>query len=248
MATGKILATVNGKPITDVDVEAFIEALGQRGAAYRNPQGEAVILEELISQQLLLADAKKNLLEYEEAFKAQLARMKERMLVDYAIQKVIGKVTVTEEEVRKFYEDNKDQLVGGDTVTASHILVEEEAVALDLIEKIKSGEMSFEDAAKSFSTCPSGKEGGSLGEFGKGQMVPEFEAACYAMEVGEISSPVKTQFGYHVIRLDGKKEAAQIPFAEVRERLEEKVLSDKQEKAYRSKINQLQILFPVDRA
>ena len=85
----KILATVGTLTITEREVNEFIARLGQRGAAYRNPQGEAVILEELISQQLLLADAKKNLLEYEEAFKAQLARMKDRMLVDYAIQKVI---------------------------------------------------------------------------------------------------------------------------------------------------------------
>lgn len=86
-----------------------------------------------------------------------------------------------------------------------------------------------------------------LGDFGRGQMVPEFEEACFSMEIGAISEPVKTQFGYHLIRLNGKNAAEAIPFERIKEELRRRLLAEKQEAAYRSKVNQLAILFPVDR-
>ena len=85
------------------------------------------------------------------------------------------------------------------TICASHILVENEHEAQDLLKKLKEGK-SFEDLAKQFSKCPSGEEGGSLGSFGKGQMVKEFETAAFNLKVGEVSGPVRTQFGYHLIK------------------------------------------------
>ncbi len=84
-------------------------------------------------------------------------------------------------------------------ISASHILVENEHEAQDLVKKLAEGS-SFEDLAKQFSKCPSGKRGGSLGTFGKGQMVEPFETAAFALKQGETSGPVKTQFGYHLIK------------------------------------------------
>ena len=121
-------------------------------------------------------------------------------------------------------------------------------LAAELIAKIKAGEISFEDAAREHSTCPSGKSGGNLGDFGKGQMVPEFDSAVFAMEVGELSAaPVKTQFGYHVIKLNAKNAPQDTPFAEIKEEIKNALLSDKKRAAYESKLNQLKILFPVDK-
>ncbi|MBE6658023.1 MAG: hypothetical protein E7604_06210 [Ruminococcaceae bacterium] len=136
----------------------------------------------------------------------------------------------------------------GPTVNASHILVDSEEKANEILAKINAGEMTFEDAAKEFSTCPSGKEGGSLGDFGRGQMVPEFDEACFTMEVGTLSAPVKTQFGYHIIRLNSKGEETEMPFDTIKAQLKEKLMQDKQQAAYQSKLNQLKILYPVDRA
>jgi len=119
--------------------------------------------------------------------------------------------------------------------------------ANELLTKINAGEVTFEDAARENSSCPSGAQGGSLGEFGRGQMVPEFDAACFEMEVGEVRGPVQTQFGYHLIRLDGKKAAEPMHFGDVREALVRQMTMEKQQAAYRSKINQLKILYPVER-
>lgn len=84
-------------------------------------------------------------------------------------------------------------------ITAKHILVEQKFEADDLVKKIAAGE-SFEALAKQFSQCPSGRDGGSLGSFGKGQMVEPFEKAAFGLKVGEVSEPVQTQFGYHLIK------------------------------------------------
>jgi peptidyl-prolyl cis-trans isomerase C len=85
---------------------------------------------------------------------------------------------------------------------ASHILVDKQSQALKILDEIKAGS-NFSELAKKHSTCPSGKKGGDLGQFGRGQMVKEFEQATFALKVGEISQPVKTQFGYHIIKRTG---------------------------------------------
>jgi len=84
-------------------------------------------------------------------------------------------------------------------IKARHILVEQEYEALDLLKKIQQGK-SFEELAKSFSKCPSNQQGGDLGEFGRGRMVPSFEEAAFGLEVNQVSGPVRTQFGYHLIK------------------------------------------------
>ena len=245
----KPLAVVGGKAIYDTDVDEAIAGMGQRGAAYQqNPQGRAMILEQLIEQRLFLADAMRNVYEREPEFKAQMARIREQLLIQYAVNKAVGNAKVTDEEAKAFFDENPDQFVGQETVEASHILVDSEEKAKEILEKINAGEMTFEAAAAEFSSCPSAQNGGSLGEFGHGQMVPEFDQACFAMEVGAVSEPVKTQFGYHIIRLNKKNEAQALSYNDVRAQLYEQLAREKQQAAYQSKINQLKIMYPVDKA
>lgn len=87
-------------------------------------------------------------------------------------------------------------------ISAQHILVNHEYEALDILKKLGAGE-SFEKLAGDFSLCSSGKEGGNLGEFGKGMMVPTFEKAAFLLQLGEVSRPVRTQFGFHIIKRVG---------------------------------------------
>jgi len=87
-------------------------------------------------------------------------------------------------------------------IRASHILVEKQSQALRVLEELKGGG-NFKELASEHSTCPSAKRGGDLGFFGRGQMVKEFEKAAYALDVGEVSGPVRTQFGYHIIKRTG---------------------------------------------
>lgn len=243
----KILATVNGTPITEQDVTNFLQGMGQQGQAYNNAEGRKAVLNELVAQKLLLLDAQKNLLEAEPAFKEQLKKAKESLLASYALEKVIASVRITDKEIEDYYNENKDKFVSPATVNASHILVDSAEKAKEIYEKIEKGEISFEDAAKEYSSCPSKDNGGSLGDFGKGQMVPEFDAAVFSMAVGEVTKePVQTQFGFHLIRLNGKNEGETMALEAIKDRLSQQLLMQKQQKAYESRVNQLKILYPVD--
>ena len=205
----KVLAKVGALTVTESEVNEFLASLGPRGANYNSPEGKKIILEQLIGNKLLLQDARRNLLEGEAEFRAELAKLKEKLLISYAANKVVASVKVKEEDVKKYYEENLDKLVTDESVNASHILVATEEEALAILEDIRSGKVSFEDAAREHSTCPSGKSGGSLGDFGRGQMVPEFDKAVFAMSEGEISdAPIKTQFGYHLIKLNSRATAS----------------------------------------
>lgn len=241
-----ILATVGGMPITDEDVNDFLRELGPRAQSYMSPEGRKVVLNQLIGNKLLLLDAKRNLLEAEPEFKAQLARLKDSLLASYATEKAISAVRVSDKDAEDYYNSNKERFVTEETVNASHILVDSEEKANEILAKINAGEISFEDAAVENSSCPSKANGGNLGDFGRGQMVPEFDTAVFDMEVGEVKGPVQTQFGYHLIKLNKKNEAKEIPYEDIKPQLMQKVLSDKQQAAYASKLNQLKILFPVD--
>ena len=248
MINEKVLATVQGNPVTQSEVDEMVAALTrQRGQNFDTPQGREMVLNQLINKKLLLLDAAKNLYEHNAEFKAELKRVKEDMLANYAVEKALEKVTVSDEDAEKFFNENKDTFIEGEKVNASHILVDSEEKANELMKKINGGEISFEDAAKENSTCPSSQQGGNLGEFTRGQMVPEFDEACFTMEVGELRGPVKTQFGYHLIKLNDKKAAEPMKFDAVKNEIKQRLLSEKQHQAYESKINQLKILYQVVR-
>ncbi len=243
---GKVLAVVGGRLITDADVDRALMGMGQRGQQYNNPQGRQMLLEQLIHKELILMDARKNLMEHEADFRQQLEQVKTELLANYYVEKLLRQVRVTEAELKAYYDEHPEEFQGEESVSASHILVDSEERAKELLAQIQAGETTFEDAAKNFSSCPSGQNGGSLGQFGHGQMVPEFDEACFSMEAGQVAGPVKTQFGYHLIRLDEKRPAQPITFAEAKATLEQKLMAEAQQKAYQSKMNQLKILYPVD--
>ena len=104
---------------------------------------------------------------------------------------------------------------------------------------IENGNISFEDAAKKHSTCPSGQKGGDLGEFGRGQMVKEFEDATFSAEIGKIVGPVKTQFGYHLIKVEKRSDAGAASFDEVKESIRKMLMQQKQQEVYNAKVEEL---------
>lgn len=242
----KILAKVGALTVTEAEVEEFLAGMGQRGMQYNSAEGRAMILEQLIADKLFLQDARRNLYEAEPEFRAELQKMKDTLLTRYASSKALQGVSVSDKEIEEYYEANKEQFLAPASVEASHILVDSEELALEILAKIKSGEISFEDAAREYSSCPSKENGGSLGEFGQGQMVPEFDKAVFEMTEGTISEPVQTQFGYHLIKLDKKHESEITPLDEIKAELREALTSEKMRAAYQSKVNQLKIMYPVD--
>ena len=159
-------------------------------------------------------------------------------------KKLLATVTVSEDEIKKFYEDNKEVFKENESANASHILVAEEDKAKEIYEKIKNGE-DFEALAREFSTCPSKEKGGDLGTFTRGQMVKEFEDAVFDNEVGTVTEPVKTQFGYHIIKINEKNEGRDLEFDEVKDKIAAQVRRQKEQELYNEKITELKDKYQV---
>lgn len=241
----KVYYKVNGKEITQKDVEQFILQLGQDGLRFNSEEGKKQIASELLNQELLLMDAKENKLDENEEYKSEVEFAKEQILKQFAMRELLKNAEVTDEEAKKFYEENPSLFKDVYQFQASHILVEDEEKAKEIKERLDNGE-SFEELAKENSSCPSKERGGDLGHFQSGQMVPEFEAALIDMENGEISNPVKTQFGYHVIKLEHKDLARENNFESYKSDLKAQLLAQKQQELYLNKTKELKEKYNVE--
>lgn len=240
-----ILAVVGTKEITAMDVDSALQSLGpQRAMQFQSEEGRAKLLEDLINQELFYLNAIDNNADEEEEFKNEMKKIKENFLKQYAIGKLLSEVKVEEKEAKEFYENNKEQFISAEGVQASHILVEDESQAKEISAELNNG-LSFEDAAKKYSKCPSNERGGDLGFFSKGQMVPEFENAAFSMEKGEVSEPVKTQFGYHIIKLTDKKDADTKSFDEVKDNIYGQLIHKQQQVTYFEKVEELKSKYSV---
>lgn len=236
----KVLATVAGREITEADLNAFLSNVPKEQQAYAsNPQFRQQYLEQLIALHAFAKMGEDEKLDETEEFKSIMESTKKDILAQMAMAKTLGGITVSDEEVSGYYEANKSQFVKGNTVSAKHILTDSEEKCQSILEAIQNSEKQFEEAAKESSTCPSGAKGGDLGEFGKGQMVKEFEDAAFAAEIGQVVGPVKTQFGYHLIKVEKKNEETVASFEEVAENIKRNLMQQKQNDAYTKKVNEL---------
>ncbi len=245
MTQSKVLATIEGKDITEEEVSRFIQHLAPQVAMqFQGEEGMKQVAQELVNQELMYLDAKDQGFDKEETFVEEMKTVEENVLKQYAINKVLQNVTVTDEDLKKFYDEHKEFYQKGESVTASHILVETEEEAKDIIKELE--EISFEEGAQKYSSCPSKDMGGNLGNFEKGSMVPEFEEVAFSMEVGNISEPVETQFGYHIIKLIEKNEAGTMEFEEVKPQIMQQVTAMKQQEQYLGKTEELRGKYKVE--
>ena len=236
----KVLATVGTKEITNYDIENALKSLDPYQAMhFNNEEGKKQLLEDLVNQELFYMEAKDQELHNDENFKAEMKKVEENMLKQYAINNVLTSVTLTDEEKKAFYEANKSKFNKPETASAKHILVDTEEKATELLNKINAGEVSFEEAASQHSTCPSKEAGGDLGSFSRGQMVQEFEEAVFSMNKDEVRGPVQTQFGYHLIKLGERQEGGQSEYEEVKNEIEKTLMYQKQSEVYSKKLNDL---------
>ncbi|EOD01595.1 peptidylprolyl isomerase [Caldisalinibacter kiritimatiensis] len=244
MSNNKVLATVNGVEITEKDLNSLLQSLGQQRMQFESPEGRKRLLQELINQELFYLDAIENGLDEEEQFKKELEQTTRNLLKQYAIRKLLNQVKVDEQEVIDYYEQNKERFKTPETVKASHILVKDENKVDEILNELNNG-LSFEEAAEKYSSCPSKTNGGDLGYFSRGKMVPEFENAAFNMEKGEVKGPVKTQFGYHIIKLTDKKEADIRSFDEVKGQINQILIGKKQNDLYINKTNELKEQYEI---
>ncbi|MGM0875560.1 MAG: peptidylprolyl isomerase [Bacillota bacterium] len=176
----------------------------------------------------------------EETFNQQLATsgltmedVESDVKTNLQIEKILEPlIEITDEEMQTYFDENKDSLAKSKQVKASHILVEDEATAKEVKEKINAGE-DFAELAKEYSTdTASAESGGDLGFFGEGSMVAEFEKAAFSMKVDEISEPVKSEYGYHIIKVMDKQEASEAKFDDSKEEIKGILFDEKMATEY----------------
>jgi peptidyl-prolyl cis-trans isomerase C len=241
----KLIAVVDGREVRESDYKLLMNNLGQNATYFQGEEGRKKLVEELIMHELVYSDAVENGLEKDEEFVQALTTMRKSMLQQYGLSKLLNNVTVSDDEIAEYYEKNKNLFKTGEMVKASHILVETEEKANEILEDLTDG-LSFEEAAEKYSSCPSKTSGGDLGQFGKGQMVKEFEDAAFSMKKGEISEPVKTQFGYHIIKLTDHISAKDAELGEVKEDIRKNCIIAKQDKVYINKKEELKNKYKIE--
>jgi peptidyl-prolyl cis-trans isomerase C len=218
-----VVATVNGQAIRLSELEVAQQSLPQQ---YRNMPLQAVfpaLLDRIIDSKLVVQEGKKSKVTEDPAFKKRMAFVEDQVLQDFWIQREIAR-QVTADKLQKRYEERLKQMPTEEEVHARHILVSTEDEAKALIAEIKKG-AAFDKLAKEKSTDKaSGAEGGDLGWFKKSDMVKEFADAAFNLKKGELTeTPVKTQFGYHVIKVEDRRKAPPPAFEEMADQLKEEM-------------------------
>ncbi|GHS89575.1 peptidylprolyl isomerase [Synergistales bacterium] len=247
----KILARVNGEEIKEKDVDKLILLLGPQGVNYDNEQGRVAILEEIVNSRLFALDGARKKLNETPEFKEAVADFTRQTLARFAIDDALKNEASNEEEAQKFYEDSPEQFTQPEEIRALHILLADDETSADKIalvqSELKKG-AAFEDVAKANSIDPSAAQnGGDLGFFGKGMMVPEFENAAFALEnPGDVSEPTQSQFGWHIIKLVEKKPESLVPFDTVKAQIIQYLANEKKGIEYQVRLGMLKSEYAVE--
>ncbi len=254
MSMAQTLVTVNGTAITqeDVDKELMTATQGRLNQVPPEKQAEfrKQVLEQLIAKELVYDDAKKSgLLEaadFKERYEEVTSRIKKEVAIQVWQKREFDKIAISEKEKKEYYDANKEEFAEDESVRARHILVEKESDAKNIVAQLKplKGEAlknKFMEIAKEKSTCASAPEGGDLGYFSEGQMVPEFNDKAFSMKAKEITlEPVKTQFGYHVIYIEDKRPKTTRSFSEVKAAIEQRLKVEKAKSVMLQKMKELE--------
>lgn len=237
-----ILVTVNGKNITKQDAQTFVTASAPKAIfAQLEPAEQRMVTDRLIEKQLFTELAATEGIDKKPEFQRNMEKIKEELLVNMWMKEQMDNAMVSDSEAKAFYDKNADKFMGKDSMHARHVLVENEKDAQDIIATLKplkdeALKTKFIELAKTKSTGPSGPKGGDLGTFTKDQMVPEFSKAAWDLENGQITTtPVKTQFGFHVIYVETKSPAAAMPYEQVKD----KIITSLKQQQFSAKITQI---------
>src|SRR5579864_5897820 len=213
-----VLAKVNGSEIRKSDVALAEEELGPSLAQMDPAAKDDNVLSFLIDLKIVAKAAEDKKIPDTDDFKKRLAFARNRILMDGLLASE-GKAATTDEAMKKVYDEASKQIAGEQEVHARHILVETEDEAKAIEAELKKG-ADFAELAKSKSKDPGASDGGDLGFFTKDQMVPEFANVAFSLEPGKISDPVKTQFGWHVIKVEEKRNRKAPDFEQVKPQIE----------------------------
>lgn len=233
-----VVAIVNGEKITMSTLEAKIDELPEYYQAAASKHKKE-ILNDLIVEKLLIDEAMKRKLHKDTEVKELVDRAQKKILVAKLLDiETAPKKPISDDDIEQFYAENKERYLIPGRVKASHILLSTEEEAQQVLEKINLG-LDFAEMAKIHSKDLTKDRGGDLGYFKKGQMIPEFEEACFKLEPGQMSGIVKTRFGYHIIKVTDKQSAEYKQLSEVREKVRAALLDQAKQEQFEGFVQSL---------
>jgi len=239
---GKVLVTIDKETITMEEFSKELDKIPMNmKMAVATESGKKGFLDRLIIKKLLLKEANKDKMENEKEFQTRLLDIKEQLLIESLLKKKIASDSqLSDEELKKYYDANKDKFKKEREINTRHILLKTEEEAKQIKEKLQNGD-NFVELAKQYSIDPNAKTtGGELGFYPKGSLLPEYEEAAFKLsKVGQVSSIVKSQYGYHIIRLEGTKPPTFVAFDEVKDFIKQQLAQEKQKELIEKYIEDL---------
>lgn len=231
-----ILSSFEGNTITLGEFNQLWEQIPEENKLQLDKR---LVLDQMISEKLLIQEAKNMGLEEDKDVKEQIKRMTEQIMVQVLIEReILDKVEVNEEEISEYYEQNKINFTEKEQIHLYNILLNTEEEAQAVLEQLKA-EGDFSEIAKEKSTGPSAAQGGDLGYISKGTIIPEIEEVVFALEIEELSNIVKTDYGFHILKITDKKAETIKTLEEVKEEIIQTLLPTKQKEAFDNLLNDL---------
>jgi peptidyl-prolyl cis-trans isomerase C len=226
----KVLAKIGDRTITSADLDQAMGDMAQQFQSFPEAERRARALDSLIDINVLAIQAEKEGYQNQADIKRRIELLRARTLHNGYFQKKI-QPNITEETMKERFEQESAKITPQQEVSARHILVKTEEEAKAIIKDLEAGK-DFIELAKEKSTGPSGPNGGDLGFFGPGRMVPEFEQAAFKLEKGAFTKePVKTQFGFHIIRVDEKRDQPKPTYEQSKQQIRQLMLTEAYGKA-----------------
>jgi len=241
----KVLARVSNSVITEKDLKAKIAKMPPyyQNIASKNPKR---YVEDIIVEMLCYEEGVRKGIDRDKEVKEVVDEAKKKIVIAKLIKtEVEDKISVTEDEIRKYYEAHKDEFKTPEMWRASHILMADQKEAAAMLDELAGG-AKFEDLARAHSIDATASRGGDVGFFRAGQLVPDFEKACLKLNVGQTSDIVQTQFGYHIIRLTDKKEPGVKSYQEAKRAIETELKKRKRSELFNAFILRLKDKYRVD--
>jgi peptidyl-prolyl cis-trans isomerase C len=227
LAQDATVATINGATITETDLTSAMEEFEQQLARVPEAERKKVTLERIIDMRIIAQAAAKDGLDKDPTVLRRLESIRVQLLTSEYVRKKV-EAAITDDDLKARYEKEMAAYTAPEEVKASHILVETKEQADEVMKELAAGK-AFADIAKEKSIDPGSKEnGGDLGYFQRGQMVPEFEQAAFGLEKGAVTKePVQTQFGFHIIKQEDKRAGEKPAFDAVKDQVREVVAAEK---------------------
>ena len=235
---GRVLARFDGAQVTDQD---FLNKVHALPAALQKVAMEhkVELIQDMASEYFLIKEAERQGLDKDPEVEAVIRAAQKKIVIAKLIDKEVDKkLSITPEDVSQYYQFHKEEFMTPLLMRASHILVKTEEEAREIKAELDNGK-NFEDLARQRSIDASAAQGGDLGIFQKGRFVPEFEQQILGMKKGEIRGPVKTQFGYHILRLSERVESRLRDFQAVKNLAEEHLINERRSKAFKAYVEKL---------